>query len=160
MRDSTKGKPFDTRFIMITRLRKLLCRGLARAERFVEPRSEPSDQEADQHNLDQETRVLWNQVRSRTMTSIYRIDALRQAVEYVEANVILGDIVECGVWRGGSMMAVALTLARLGARRSLWFYDTFSSGGRGLRGPERRRSNGGTNPGDKPHLGVELTGGC
>ena len=43
---------------MITRLRKLLCRGLARAERFVDPRSEPSDQEADRQDLDQETRVL------------------------------------------------------------------------------------------------------
>jgi len=111
---------------MITTVRKLLRRGLARAERFVEPRSELSDQETDQHDLDQETRDLWNQVQSRTMTSIYRIDALRQAVEYIEANSILGDIVECGVWRGGSMMAVGLTLLRLGARRSLWLFDTFS----------------------------------
>jgi len=126
MRDSTKGKPFDIRFVMITTVRKLLRRGLARAERFVEPRSELSDQGADQHDLDQETRVLWNQVQSRTMTSIYRIDALRQAVEYIEANSIPGDIVECGVWRGGSMMAVGLTLLRLRARRSLWLFDTFS----------------------------------
>jgi O-methyltransferase len=125
MRDSTKGKPFDIRFVMITRIRKLLCRVLARAE-SVEPRSELSDQGAEQYDLDQETRVLWNQVQSRTMTSIYRIDALRQAVEYIEANSIPGDIVECGVWRGGSMMAVGLTLLRLGARRSLWLFDTFS----------------------------------
>jgi hypothetical protein len=75
---------------MITRIGKLLCRGLARAERFVEPRSEPSDQGADQHDLDRETRILWNQVRSRTMTSIYRIDALRQAVEYIEAKLNSG----------------------------------------------------------------------
>ena len=58
MRDSTKGKPFDIRFVMITTVRKLLRRGLARAERFVEPRSELSDQGADQHDLDQETRVF------------------------------------------------------------------------------------------------------
>src|SRR5262249_11562364 len=126
MRDLTKSKPFDIRFIMITRIRKLLRRGLARAERFVEPRSEPSYQGPDEHDLDQETRALWNQVRSRTMTSIYRIDALRQAVEDIEANSIRGDIVECGVWRGGCMMAVGLTLLRLGARRSLWLFDTFS----------------------------------
>src|SRR5262249_60674894 len=125
MRDPTKGKPFDIRFVMITRIRKLLWRGLARAERFVEPRSELSDQETDQHDLDQETRVLWNQVQSRTMTSIYRIDALRQAVEYIEANSIPGDIVECGVWRGGSMMAVGLTLLRLGARRFVWRFGNF-----------------------------------
>ena len=111
---------------MTIRIRRLLCRALALPETFVEPRSEPSAQGSEQHDLDQQTLILWNQVRSRTMTSIYRIDALRQAVEYIEANSILGDIVECGVWRGGSMMAVGLTLLRLGTRRSLWLYDTFS----------------------------------
>jgi hypothetical protein len=60
------------------------------------------------------------------MTSIERIDALRASVEYVHANSIPGDIVECGVWRGGSMMAVALTLLRLGENRRLWLYDTFA----------------------------------
>src|SRR5262245_47390597 len=54
-----KGSHLDIGFVMITRIRKLLWRGLARAERFVEPRSELSDQEADQHDLDQETRDLW-----------------------------------------------------------------------------------------------------
>ena len=76
--------------------------------------------------FDAETQVLWDRVRSRTMTSIERIDALRASVEYVHANSIPGDIVECGVWRGGSMMAVALTLLRIGGIRRLWLYDTFS----------------------------------
>jgi hypothetical protein len=60
------------------------------------------------------------------MTSIERIDALRASVEYIHANSIPGDIVECGVWRGGSMIAIALTLLRLGGHRRLWLYDTFS----------------------------------
>jgi hypothetical protein len=60
------------------------------------------------------------------MTSIERVDALRQAVEHIEANSVPGDIVECGVWRGGSMMAVALTLLRVNGLRRLWLYDTFS----------------------------------
>jgi O-methyltransferase len=77
--------------------------------------------------FDPETQVLWDRVKSRTMTSIERIDALRASVEYIQANSISGDIVECGVWRGGSMMAVALTLLRLGEIRRLWLYDTFSS---------------------------------
>jgi O-methyltransferase len=35
--------------------------------------------------------------------------------------------VECGVWRGGSMMAVALTLLRLGVtNRDLYLFDTFA----------------------------------
>jgi O-methyltransferase len=37
-----------------------------------------------------------------------------------------GDIVECGVWRGGSMMAAAFTLMQLDARRHLHLFDTFA----------------------------------
>jgi hypothetical protein len=69
---------------------------------------------------------LLRRVGSFTMTSPERLFALRRAVEYVVENEIPGDIVECGVWRGGSMMAVALTLLRLNARpRRLFLFDTF-----------------------------------
>lgn len=55
--------------------------------------------------------------------------ALIRAVEYVVAGELAGDIVECGVWRGGSMMAVARTLLALGRDdRILWMYDTFACG--------------------------------
>jgi hypothetical protein len=61
------------------------------------------------------------------MTSPERVYSCRRAVEYVVARNIPGGIVECGVWRGGSMMAMALTLLELGvADRELWLYDTFS----------------------------------
>jgi hypothetical protein len=61
-----------------------------------------------------------------TMTSPERVVALRQATEYVVRHDIPGDIVECGVWRGGSMMAVALTLLRLQAKpRRLHLFDTY-----------------------------------
>jgi hypothetical protein len=52
--------------------------------------------------------------------------ALRDAVDYVLRFEIPGDFVECGVWRGGSMMAVARTLtARGAANRHLHLFDTF-----------------------------------
>jgi hypothetical protein len=61
------------------------------------------------------------------MTSPERINALVEAVRYVTVNRIEGAIVECGVWRGGSMMAVALTLRELGDEtRELYLYDTYS----------------------------------
>jgi hypothetical protein len=44
----------------------------------------------------------------------------------VVANNIPGDIVECGVARGGSAAVMALALRGLGARRRLWLFDTFS----------------------------------
>jgi O-methyltransferase len=61
-----------------------------------------------------------------TMTTIERMYALHQAVTHVTRTGIEGDIVECGVWRGGSSMLAALTLMQLGDReRTLWLYDTF-----------------------------------
>jgi O-methyltransferase len=75
------------------------------------------------------------QVRSYTMTSVERLYALIQAAAYVITNEIPGDFVECGVWRGGSMMAVAKTLLTMGAAgRDLYLFDTFE--GMPAPGPE------------------------
>lgn len=71
------------------------------------------------------TAEIWNLVRPFTMTSPERIYALQKAVEYVANCGIVGDIVECGVWKGGSMMAAARTLMACGARRRLFLFDTF-----------------------------------
>jgi hypothetical protein len=65
-------------------------------------------------------------VRPYTMTSPERLYALIQAVRYVAGAAIPGDIVECGVWRGGSMMAAARTLLECGdGARHLHLFDTF-----------------------------------
>jgi O-methyltransferase len=65
-------------------------------------------------------------IRPWTMTSAERIYALIQAVRYVSANAIAGAIVECGVWKGGSMAAIARTLLRLqDVSRDLYLFDTF-----------------------------------
>ena len=68
-----------------------------------------------------------NEVKDRTMTDENRLHNLILATRYVIENNIEGDIVECGVWRGGSMMAVALTLNQLKVKdRNLALYDTFT----------------------------------
>jgi len=65
-------------------------------------------------------------VKPFTLTSVERIAALLNAVNYVVTNHIPGDIAECGVWRGGSMMAVALALLSRGeTSRALYLYDTY-----------------------------------
>ena len=48
-------------------------------------------------------------VQHLTMTSPERILALVNAVSYLATNQIEGDFVECGVWKGGSMVATANT---------------------------------------------------
>ncbi len=61
-----------------------------------------------------------------THTGLDRRAGLILAVDYIVKQGIAGDIVECGVWRGGSMMAVALALlARGDTSRHLYLYDTY-----------------------------------
>jgi O-methyltransferase len=70
-------------------------------------------------------RALMARIRPYTLTGIERVTALASAVRYVVRAGIPGAIVECGVWKGGSMMAVALTLQELGEVRDLYLFDTF-----------------------------------
>ncbi len=77
-------------------------------------------------DFDPPTIDLCRFVQPYTMTGKYALFALRRAVQYVAAGGIPGDVVECGVWRGGSMMAVARTLVELGeTTRTLHLFDTF-----------------------------------
>lgn len=66
-------------------------------------------------------------LRPFSMTSAGRLWSVLNAVRYIEAEGIPGAIVECGVWRGGSMMAAARELQRLGSSdREMWLYDTYA----------------------------------
>ncbi len=61
-----------------------------------------------------------------TMTPPSRIWNLLKAVDYVLDEGVDGAMVECGVWRGGSVMAMALRLLQRGRDdRELWLFDTF-----------------------------------
>src|SRR5262249_33313348 len=77
-------------------------------------------------NLEEEFVTLYEGCRGHTMTSWERLYALYKAVRYIVENGVPGDIVECGVWRGGSVMLAALVLRSLGTEdRRLFLYDTF-----------------------------------
>lgn len=70
---------------------------------------------------------IYQAVAPYSMTTPERVKALVDSVEYIEAHRITGAVVECGVWRGGSMMAVARRLMEVGSTdRDLYLYDTFS----------------------------------
>jgi O-methyltransferase len=61
-----------------------------------------------------------------TMTGVARLQALVEAVRYCERRRLEGAFAECGVWRGGSVLAMILTLQDAGARpRDLFLFDTF-----------------------------------
>jgi O-methyltransferase len=77
-------------------------------------------------DYDEAARDVIRAVRPWTMTSPEKLNALVYAVRYVVRHQIPGDVVECGVWRGGSMLAIAKTLIENGdTGRELHLYDTF-----------------------------------
>jgi O-methyltransferase len=77
-------------------------------------------------DLSEADRAIVARVSPFTMTSLERRASLIGAVDHVVKHRIPGDVVECGVWRGGSMMAIALALmARGDTSRHLYLFDTF-----------------------------------
>ncbi|HLL26502.1 MAG TPA: TylF/MycF/NovP-related O-methyltransferase [Xanthobacteraceae bacterium] len=61
-----------------------------------------------------------------TMTSIERQWALIKAVDYLNANRIGGDFVECGVWRGGNLMIAKELCRKSAVERKFYLFDTFA----------------------------------
>jgi O-methyltransferase len=61
-----------------------------------------------------------------SLTGPAKLFALIESVKYVINSNVKGDIAECGVWKGGSMMAAALALLKMNTTdRSLFLYDTY-----------------------------------
>jgi hypothetical protein len=76
--------------------------------------------------LSAEDRAIVERSLPYTMTGVPRLQALIDAVRYVERRGVPGAFVECGVWRGGSVLAMISTLqATRGSDRAIWLYDTF-----------------------------------
>ena len=92
-------------------------------------RGKPTSSEAEEfpRDFDDLTIRIVEAVQDYTMTNRESVATLVQAVKHVVQHDIAGSIVECGVWKGGSMMAVALTLKEMGDEsRDLYLYDTFA----------------------------------
>jgi hypothetical protein len=66
-------------------------------------------------------------VKPYTMTSEARIKFLFDSLEYIRINNIEGDIIECGVWKGGNILGVMeyLHYHRINDKK-VWLFDTFS----------------------------------
>ena len=77
-------------------------------------------------DVDETHLALIKSVKNYTLTSPERMVALINVIQYLVKNEIPGDIVECGVWRGGSMMLVAKMLLELKKTDyDLYLFDTF-----------------------------------
>lgn len=72
-------------------------------------------------------------VKPNSMTRYDRISCLYDSMEFVRNNCIVGDYVECGVWRGGNILGMMEYLHYHGdVEDRVWLYDTFT----GMTAPE------------------------
>src|SRR5215213_9641599 len=76
--------------------------------------------------LDSEAEDLLGATRGLSMTAPVAQWELIQAIRHIEAKGIPGDIVECGVWRGGNLVIAGLLRERMGFERQIWAFDTFA----------------------------------
>jgi predicted O-methyltransferase YrrM len=75
----------------------------------------------------EEERHILGRCEPFTMTSKERLWATMTATKYILKNRIPGALVECGVWRGGSSMAMLEVVRSEGASdRELFLFDTFA----------------------------------
>lgn len=77
-------------------------------------------------DIEEEFFDIYNKCKPYTLTSLERMYALYKSVVYVHENDIEGDLVECGVWKGGSVMLMSMVLSQLGEKnRKIYMYDTY-----------------------------------
>ncbi|QEN07949.1 macrocin O-methyltransferase [Oceanispirochaeta crateris] len=78
-------------------------------------------------DMEEEFLKIWELVSPYTMISMERAYALYSGIKHLLTRRIEGDFVECGVWKGGSCMLMAMTLLSQKAEpRPIWLYDTFA----------------------------------
>ena len=86
--------------------------------------AEPED--PDLTGVSDADRAIVERALPYTLTGTARLAALVEAVRYCVRREVPGAFAECGVWRGGSVLAMLLTLLDLGREdRDVHLYDTF-----------------------------------
>lgn len=70
--------------------------------------------------------ALLRKIEGLSMTSKIAQWEFIRALRDIEARRIPGDLVECGVWRGGNLALAGLVNAQSGSKRRIWAYDTFA----------------------------------
>ena len=124
-RDATKNNRREARTRReLDALTSKLDAQVKRIEVLTAPKPKPAPKLPGDY--DDVIRAIWPLVKDRTMTGHEKVNFLTEAVRYLERHDIPGGLMECGVWRGGSMLAIAHTLSRIGMTdRHLYLFDTF-----------------------------------
>ena len=71
-------------------------------------------------------REVISNAKQYSMTPTSRMWALIQSIEDINQNKVLGDFVECGVWKGGNLILLSAIQEQLGMNRTIYGFDTFT----------------------------------
>jgi O-methyltransferase len=97
-----------------------LGRAVFNTRNFMLVRKRPFNEYARDRGLDWPADAL-------TMIGMQRLTSLQRCVETVLAEGVVGDLVECGVWRGGASILMRAVLAAYGDEtRRVWLADSFA----------------------------------
>lgn len=83
----------------------------------------------ERHLAKEDTQIikLYYKYKPYTISSLEKMYSLYKAVQYITKLKILGDMVECGVWKGGSAMMMAAALLEMDEKkRTFYLYDTYA----------------------------------
>ncbi len=109
------GWPLGTR----AGLKWLLGMPMLKAGKFMLVQKVPFDKEARDFGRD------WP-ADAETMIGMQRLTSLQHCVETALQENVPGDLVECGVWRGGASILMRAVLAAYGdEKRNVWLCDSF-----------------------------------
>jgi O-methyltransferase len=71
-----------------------------------------------------ETGADWP-MNGTTMVGLRRLDNVQKCLETIAREGIAGDVIETGVWRGGTSIFMRAVLDTLGDERTVWLADSF-----------------------------------
>ena len=74
---------------------------------------------------DEYEKLLMDKVKNFTLTNDERIWLLIQALKIINKNQIKGDIVECGVWKGGNLILLSELCQKFRLDKKILGFDTF-----------------------------------
>jgi len=125
-RQLSAGRDGKSELTIFADMKKMIQRFLGRYgyhiikfDKHNPPWEYPSD-------FSEELRAIIDRVKPYTMTLPERLFANHEAIKHITAHRIEGSVTECGVWRGGSTMAMLYTLLnRNDTSRDIYMYDTY-----------------------------------
>lgn len=69
--------------------------------------------------------ALFKKVYPYTMVGFKRLSNVYELAKDIEKNKISGAFVECGVWKGGCIAAMAFVASKASSQRKIWLFDSF-----------------------------------